>query len=88
MERLEDEIFLFSTTLTNKTKIFLRAEADLKNHTSVVETWADFLKGLDKKNIIMAPFCGQKDCEEKIKKDSARLFELVYCYCYCYFIFN
>jgi hypothetical protein len=59
--------------ITKKILNFLRAENDLKKHTSVVETWADFLKSLDQKNIIMAPFCGQKECEEKIKKDSARL---------------
>ena len=51
---------------------YLRAENDLKKHLSAVETWSEFLKNLDKKNIIMAPFCGEKDCEEKIKKDSAR----------------
>lgn len=41
-------------------------------HLAVVETWADFLQNLDQKKIVMAPFCGGKECEEKVKKDSAR----------------
>lgn len=44
----------------------------MKAHISVDESWDDFLKSLDAKKIIMAPFCGAKDCEENIKKDSAR----------------
>lgn len=52
--------------------LLFRAEKDLKSHTSVIETWPDFLKGLNQKNIILAPFCGGKECEENIKKDSAQ----------------
>jgi prolyl-tRNA synthetase len=49
-----------------------RAEKDLKSHLAVVETWNEFLQNLDQKKLIMAPFCGGKACEDKLKKDSAR----------------
>lgn len=38
----------------------------------VVEKFDDFIPQLDKKNIILAPFCGEPSCEEKIKKESTR----------------
>ena len=34
--------------------------------------WADFLPTLDKKNILLVPFCERKSCEEKIKADSTK----------------
>lgn len=52
--------------------LFFRAEANLNAHTAVVDSWAEFLQNLDAKKIIMIPFCLAKDCEEQIKKDSAR----------------
>lgn len=52
--------------------LYAKAEQDLKSHLAVVDTWPELLQSLDQKKIIMAPFCGQKDCEEKVKKDSAR----------------
>ena len=52
--------------------IFFRAEQDLKNHTAVEENWEDFLKSLDAKKMIMVPYCGRNECEDKVKKDSAR----------------
>jgi prolyl-tRNA synthetase len=56
----------------NSFDIYNRAERDLKSHLDVVETWNDFLLSLDQKKLIMAPFCGGKACEDKLKKDSAR----------------
>ena len=32
----------------------------------------DFKSELDKKNMILAPFCGAEDCEENIKTDSKK----------------
>ena len=52
--------------------LYSRALEDLNNHVAVEETWENFLKSLDAKKIIMAPFCGGKECEDKVKKDSAR----------------
>jgi bifunctional glutamyl/prolyl-tRNA synthetase len=44
----------------------------LESHTVVVENFGDFISQLDKKNIILSPFCGEGSCEEKIKKESTR----------------
>ncbi|CAF0785356.1 unnamed protein product [Didymodactylos carnosus] len=52
--------------------LFKKAKSDLDSHTIVADNWTDFLKGLDNQCIVLAPFCGEPDCEDKIKKDSAR----------------
>ena len=38
----------------------------------VTDDWALFKEKLDKKFIIQAPFCAEAECEENIKKESAR----------------
>ena len=38
----------------------------------VLEMWDEFSSSLDNKKIIIAPFCGETDCEDLIKKNSAR----------------
>jgi prolyl-tRNA synthetase len=40
----------------------------MDNHVSVVDEWDDFIKALDKKHIIHAPFCGRERCEDKVKE--------------------
>ncbi|XP_056021865.1 bifunctional glutamate/proline--tRNA ligase-like isoform X2 [Ostrea edulis] len=52
--------------------LFNRAKLDLDSHMIVSHQWKHFCDSLDNKKIIQAPFCGDEDCEEKIKKDSAR----------------
>jgi bifunctional glutamyl/prolyl-tRNA synthetase len=47
-----------------------KAEKDLKDHTKVTKDFVEFKKLLDAKNIILSPFCGDPECEEKIKADS------------------
>lgn len=49
-----------------------KATQELENHTVIVENFRDFIPELDKKNIILSPFCGEISCEEKIKKESTR----------------
>jgi len=49
-----------------------RAKEDLESHLVVLDTWDEFCSYLDKKMIIMAPFCGEPSCEDLIKKNSAR----------------
>jgi bifunctional glutamyl/prolyl-tRNA synthetase len=49
-----------------------RATNELKEKTAIVDSWDEFLTNLDAKKIIMAPFCSSIECEENIKKDSAR----------------
>ena len=52
--------------------VCFRATKELEEHTVVVENFSDFIPELDKKNIILSPFCGEGSCEEKIKKESTR----------------
>ncbi|EDW14211.1 bifunctional glutamate/proline--tRNA ligase [Drosophila mojavensis] len=49
-----------------------KAQLDLVSHTKLVKSWADFCGQLEKKNLLLAPFCGDTSCEDKIKADSAR----------------
>ncbi|KAJ8980177.1 hypothetical protein NQ317_011422 [Molorchus minor] len=52
--------------------LFKRACQDLESHKILLTDWSLFSPNLDKKNIILAPFCGDSDCEGKIKADSTR----------------
>lgn len=49
-----------------------KATKDLLDNMVVADTWEDFLKYLDQGKIIQAPFCGDKEVEGWIKKNSAR----------------
>lgn len=49
-----------------------KATKDLNDHMKITKEWKELTTHLDAKNIIMAPFCGDIPCEEKIKADSAR----------------
>jgi bifunctional glutamyl/prolyl-tRNA synthetase len=48
------------------------ATNDLKSHTVLLKDWSQFATNLDKKNMILVPFCGDSTCEDKIKAESAR----------------
>nr|CAH7725356.1 unnamed protein product [Callosobruchus chinensis] len=52
--------------------MLMKATHDLESHKILLKNWSDFTPNLDKKNIILAPFCGDENCEDKIKADSAR----------------
>ncbi|KAG5868157.1 hypothetical protein JTB14_017350 [Gonioctena quinquepunctata] len=52
--------------------LYKKALDDLESHKVVVTHWSNFSPTLDKKNIILAPFCGDIECEDKIKADSTR----------------
>lgn len=52
--------------------MFNKANKDLLDHIKVVTSWADFVKWLDSNCLLLAPFCGDKECEGRIKDDSAR----------------
>ncbi|KRY30896.1 Bifunctional glutamate/proline--tRNA ligase [Trichinella spiralis] len=59
--------------LTNiQNSLFSRAKAEMDNCTKVVEKWNDFCDHLEKRCLVMAPFCGAEVCEDLIKKDSTR----------------
>uniref|UniRef100_A0A4W2H8X3 Bifunctional glutamate/proline--tRNA ligase n=1 Tax=Bos indicus x Bos taurus TaxID=30522 RepID=A0A4W2H8X3_BOBOX len=52
--------------------LFTRASEDLKTHMVVANTMEDFQKELDSGKIAQIPFCGEIDCEDWIKKTTAR----------------
>lgn len=49
-----------------------RAKSEMDNHMVVSHNWEDFCSQLDQRKIIQAPFCGRVECEDSIKKDSAK----------------
>uniref|UniRef100_G1P8Y2 Bifunctional glutamate/proline--tRNA ligase n=1 Tax=Myotis lucifugus TaxID=59463 RepID=G1P8Y2_MYOLU len=52
--------------------LFSRASEDLKTHMVVANSMEDFQKLLDSGKIVQIPFCGEIDCEDWIKKTTAR----------------
>lgn len=57
---------------TIHSSMLAKAENDLKTHLKVTKSWTEFQSLLEAKNIMMSPFCGEIECENKIKADSAR----------------
>ncbi|KAK7086374.1 hypothetical protein SK128_012176 [Halocaridina rubra] len=57
---------------TIQANLLARARADLESHKVTVTKWQDFTDNLDRGNIMLAPFCGREECEDVIKKESAR----------------
>lgn len=51
--------------------LFRKAKEDFDSHSVVTKDWKDFCQNLDKKNVLLAPFCGEIDCETTIKDQSA-----------------
>lgn len=49
-----------------------RAKQELDGNTVICTDFGDFCNKLESNKIILAPFCGEIPCEEKIKKLSAR----------------
>ncbi|KAK0088690.1 hypothetical protein PV325_010958 [Microctonus aethiopoides] len=52
--------------------MFEKANRELNEHIKPCYDWSNFCEELDKKNLLLAPFCGEIDCEDKIKADSSR----------------
>jgi len=49
-----------------------KATKQLEDHTVILHDFKDFIPELDRKNVILAPFCGEPSCEENVKKESTR----------------
>ncbi|CAG0883237.1 unnamed protein product [Darwinula stevensoni] len=49
-----------------------RAKDDLDSHIVLTDDWQDFCSQLDRKNLLLSPFCGDGDCEDRVKKESTR----------------
>ncbi|GME99332.1 unnamed protein product [Ambrosiozyma monospora] len=52
--------------------LFLAAKKKFDTHRVIVDEWKDFVHVLNQKNVILAPWCGVPECEDNIKKESAR----------------
>ncbi|CAG2170228.1 unnamed protein product, partial [Oppiella nova] len=52
--------------------LYEKAKGERDSHLIVTRDWQQFLAKLDEKFIIMSPFCGGTDCEDQIKRDSAK----------------
>eukprot|EP00079_Xenopus_tropicalis_P010835 XP_002936064.2 PREDICTED: bifunctional glutamate/proline--tRNA ligase isoform X4 [Xenopus tropicalis] len=54
------------------TNLYNRALSDLTSNMVVANTMEDFQKNLEKGRIVQIPFCGEIECEDWIKKVTAR----------------
>ncbi|XP_034283741.1 bifunctional glutamate/proline--tRNA ligase isoform X4 [Pantherophis guttatus] len=52
--------------------LYNRAAEDLKSHMVVANSMEEFQKELDSGKIVQIPFCGELECEDWIKKTTAR----------------
>lgn len=52
--------------------LFDAAKEKFDSHRVIVDEWKDFVPNLNKKNVILAPWCGVEECEEDIKDSSAK----------------
>lgn len=52
--------------------LFLKAKDLFDSHRVIVDDWKDFVPNLNKKNVILSPWCGVMECEEDIKDSSAK----------------
>lgn len=61
------------TLLTDiQSSLLTKARTNLNEHIKRVDTWNEFCSELNKKNMLLSPFCGELSCEDNIKADSAR----------------
>ena len=49
-----------------------RADKDLKDNIKIAKDWSEFCTNLDTNALLLSPFCGEQDCEGRIKAESAR----------------
>ena len=52
--------------------LFNKAKELYDSHRVVINEWKEFVPALNKKNVIIAPWCGVMECEEDIKESSAK----------------
>ncbi len=60
---------------TIQNDMYERAKAEYDSHVIKVTDWKDFVPTLDKKNVILIPWCNTSPCEDAIKDRSARQVE-------------
>ncbi|KAK2853483.1 hypothetical protein Q5P01_006144 [Channa striata] len=55
-----------------QSSLYKKASDDLKTHMVVADTMEQFQKELDQGKIVQIPFCGEIECEDWIKKTTAK----------------
>uniref|UniRef100_A0AAQ5XWF2 Bifunctional glutamate/proline--tRNA ligase n=1 Tax=Amphiprion ocellaris TaxID=80972 RepID=A0AAQ5XWF2_AMPOC len=70
----EDEVEKKLTAMLEdiQNSLFKKASDDLKTHMVAVDTMEQFQKELDQGKIVQIPFCGGIECEDWIKKTTAK----------------
>ncbi|XP_043917459.1 bifunctional glutamate/proline--tRNA ligase isoform X3 [Protopterus annectens] len=66
------EIKLKSLLEEIQANLYNKASKDLKENMAVAKTMEEFQKELDSGKIVQIPFCGEIECEDWIKKTTAR----------------
>ncbi|XP_046823712.1 bifunctional glutamate/proline--tRNA ligase [Vespa crabro] len=70
--RAEAVVFLRNLLTEIQSSMLKKARKNLEDHIKKVEEWEQFSVELNKKNLLLSPFCGEPLCEDNIKTDSAR----------------
>lgn len=70
LDELEKRILEILDELHND--LYSKAKELYDSHRVIVNEWEDFVPNLNKKNVIIAPWCGVTECEEDIKESSAK----------------
>ncbi|CCE66098.1 hypothetical protein TPHA_0O01300 [Tetrapisispora phaffii CBS 4417] len=52
--------------------LYSKAKESFDEHRVQVSEWKEFVPALNKKNVIVAPWCGVMECEEDIKESSGK----------------
>lgn len=52
--------------------LYQTAKEKFDEHRVLVHEWSDFVHQLNKKNVVVAPWCGVPECEDEIKDKSAK----------------
>ena len=52
------------------TQMYEKATAARDSHLKTVDTWAEFMTAMNSRYIVLADWCDEKQCEEKIKDQS------------------
>jgi bifunctional glutamyl/prolyl-tRNA synthetase len=57
---------------TIQRSLFNKAKQLMDDSIILCTSWTDFTPALDEKKMLLSPFCGSVECEENVKRDSAR----------------
>ena len=63
-----------------------RATKERDEHLIIVRKWEDFVPTLDSKNMILAPWCEETECEDAIKERSAKGYLLLFSFFFFFFV--